>query len=98
MAKVTKATAKALVKKFVSPSLAFKVVPEIDSEEITFWPATLEDREEVKKVAAEIIQELETVYGQRVTVQRNGFSIRIFYKKQPVDMGDWNDPSSRWHY
>lgn len=89
--KVTKATAKKLARRHAS---AIKTV-EIDHETITLWFDSTddEDRDAAEKAAQAISKDL-----GGVTIRSNGYKYDIFYRRQPVDLGDYNDRASRWHY
>lgn len=88
--KATLATAKSLVKKY-----AKDLQTEIDSRSITIWMDTADSkvRNKAEKAAKAISKELGVPWGKYGTNK-----IIIYYKDQPADKGDWNDPSSRHHY
>ncbi len=97
MKKATKATAKKLVRKHAS-DLATETVEDyrgepapkivIDSETITIWGSGKREEKAASAIASDL----------GATVLSNGSKFDIYYRAQPLDMGEWCDPSSRWHY
>jgi len=93
--KITKATAKALIRKHAS-DLGERAV--VDSELITLWFAgegidVLDGRDSAEAAAEAIASDL-----GGVSIHSNGSKSWIHYKAAAADLGDWNDRSSRYHY
>jgi hypothetical protein len=93
--KITKATAKSLVRKHAA-ELGSRV--KIDSDLITFWFAgegldVLDGEESATAAAEAIAREL-----GGLSIHSNGSKSWIHYKAEPAPKGDWNDRSSAWHY
>ena len=100
--KITKATAKAAVRKNAGYLLGMThtgwggnqyPLVNVTSQEITVWmrdPASGDELEEraVKNIAA----------AMGVGYDGNGSRFWIYYKEQPAPMGDYNDKASHWHY
>lgn len=86
---VTKATAKKLVR-----AHAQDLNTEIDGEAITIWFANPADPEREERAAEAIAR---SVPGG-ATVRNTGSKLEVFYRRAPLDLGDWNDTAARWHY
>lgn len=52
-----------------------------------------DDHDKVEKAADEIATALDGA-----TVTSNGYVWIVWYKRQPTDLGDYNNPASKWHY
>jgi hypothetical protein len=87
MSKITKATAKKMVRQY-----AADLNVEIDSDTITIWYADHWDPEKEHKAA----EALHAALGGALFTDM--FKSTLYYKKAPRDKGDWNDRCSRWHY
>lgn len=98
MKRITKATVKAALKAIDTEGLTV----ELDSETVTFWYSERdkdyetphEEREAKASAACDAICKATGA----TSTSSNGAKMWINYKREPVDMGDWNDRSSRWHY
>jgi hypothetical protein len=85
--KVTKATAQKLLKQYAQ-GLKTELGPEL----LVIWYDN-DDEEEAERAAHAISNALS------VSCTRAGSKFMIYYKGNgPGDKGDWNDPSSKWHY
>jgi len=89
MARTTIATARKLARKY-----ATDFVTEVDSDTITVW-FDLDSIEAATEAVARIMQCL-----PGCTMISNGSKSMVYYRleRQPADLGDWCDPSARWHY
>lgn len=90
MKSITKATAKKAVRLHCSEIDSDKV--KIDSETVTIW-FDLDSAEAAEKAAQAVASEC-----GGCTIMGNGSKWDVYYRRQPVDLGDYNDKSSRWHY
>jgi hypothetical protein len=89
--RVTKATAKAVVRRWGSHYPADRII--IDSETITVWFDYDDDTDkEARKLVANMARDL------CVGFTTAGRKHIIYYKKQPAQKGEYCDTSSRWHY
>ena len=86
--KATKATIKSMMKKLKVPESDY----ELDSDTVTMW-YDLDNSNKVEKV----MKALHKVLGSG-KLSNNGSKFWLQYKGKSVDMGDWNDATSRWHY
>ncbi len=91
MKRVTKATVTAALKKIDTEGLTV----EVDSETVTFWYDSADEASTEK--AREAAKAICDATGASTTMN-NGSKMWVSYKRAPVDMGDYNDKSSRWHY
>lgn len=89
--RVTKATANKAVRTHCA-ALPEGCSVEVDSETVTVWYDT---RSYDAALAA--AQAVARDCGG-ATIRGNGSKWDVYYRRQPVDMGDYCDPSSRWHY
>ena len=91
MKRITKATIKAALKTIDTDGLTV----ELDSETVTFWYDSCDEAQEAKaRTACEAVCKASGVKN----TSGNGSKLWVNFKREPVDMGDWNDRSSRWHY
>lgn len=96
--RITKATVKAALKGLDVEGLTI----ELDSETAIVWynesgkdyETPCEERE---AKASAVVDAIRLATGVK-NVSGNGAHFRVNYKSEPMDMGDFNDPSSRWHY
>lgn len=98
MKRITKATVQAALKKIDTEGLTV----ELDSETVTFWYAE-QDKEydlphEVREAKAQAACEAVCQATGAQNTSGNGYKLWVNYKREPVDMGDYNDRTSRWHY
>ena len=90
--KITKNTVKAVLRKL---GLLDKV--KIDSQYVLFYPdAFSDDPDEGRDMAQSAARAFSKAMGG-LTIKGTA-PWRVQYKGQSLDMGDWNMPSSRWHY
>ncbi|MHA1572971.1 MAG: hypothetical protein ACTSX8_03170 [Alphaproteobacteria bacterium] len=96
--RVTKATAKSLVRRHCSSIGADRI--EIDSDKIVLWFAGEgidhhDGCDQVEAASDAIAAELPSC-----NISTRGSHVAIFYKpsRLPQPMGDWNDKASRHHY
>ncbi len=87
----TKATAKKAARTHCA-ALPEGCTVEVDSETVTVWYDTAN-----YNVALAAATALANDLGG-ATLRGNGSKWDVFYRRQPANLGDWNDRSSRWHY
>ncbi len=86
--KATRATIKSLMKKLSVPEDKY----ELSSDDVTIWFTDIG-----QKKAKWIMNKLQKSIPNS-TITGNGSKYWLKYKGASLDMGDWNDASSRWHY
>lgn len=95
--KVTRATIKSILKRMKLDGKA-----DIDGQYVEFWPtafATGQDDEgwdEGRELAEKAAEAFAKAIGGSVWTNQSYWRVR--WKGEEIDMGDWNDPGSRWHY
>jgi hypothetical protein len=91
--RITKNTVKAVLRR-----LGLLKQAKITGQDVEFWPEDFSDdwhegydmAESAAKAFAEAMGDL--------SIWTNHSYFRVRYKGEFLDMGDWNMPSSRWHY
>jgi hypothetical protein len=82
--------------KTLATKFAAKFAPlliEVDSETVTVWRSDQYDDEKAEAAANALSEAL-----MAPSVTYNGACWRVWYKAAPTDLGDYNNPSSKWHY
>ena len=96
--KITLATIKSILKKM---NLLDRV--KVTGQDVEFWPenfAKSEDRDDWHdgdRRAEKAAKAFAKVLGD-ASISSNGSYYRVRWKGEFLDMGDWNDKGSRWHY
>jgi hypothetical protein len=95
---VTRATIKSILKKM---NLLDKV--DITGRDVEFWPERFTESDERKdwhegdRLADRASSAFAKALGN-ATITSNGSYYRVRWKGETLDMGDFNDRGSRWHY
>ena len=99
--KITRATVKSALRKMgLSPDEY-----DMSGKTVTFWP-TDRDPETGDRIrggrslddAEDLAVKLDKMLGGGNRLTSNGYKWMLDWSGNRKDMGDWNDPSSRWHY
>ena len=91
--RITKSTAKSVLKK-----LGLLDKADVDSQDVEFWPENFSDDFHDGYDMAESAAKAFAKAMGGLSIWTNGSYFRVRYKGAFLDMGDWNMPSSRWHY
>jgi len=89
--RVTKTTAKKAVRTHCA-ALPEGCSVEVNSETVTVW-YDASSYDVALAAARAVAKDLNAP-----SIRGNGSKWDVYYKRAAVDMGDYNDPSSRWHY
>jgi hypothetical protein len=91
--RVTRATIKAVLRKMGLKPDQYEL-----GRDVTFWPENFGDNwHEGDEIAEKYAHEFSKIMGG-LTIRSNGSKYWVRWKGETPDMGDWNDPGSRWHY
>ena len=97
--KVTRATVKAILKKMKLKPDQYEMS---GGDTVTFWPEMYsDDWHKGDRLAEKYAKQFAAILGgkkKRVTISSNGSKYWVRWKGEEIDMGDWNNPASRWHY
>jgi len=91
--RITKNTAKSVLKK-----LGLLDKAEVGSRDVEFWPESFSDDFHDGYDMAESAANAFAKAMGGLSTWTNGSYFRVRYKGEFIDMGDFNMPSSRWHY
>jgi hypothetical protein len=96
--KITLSTVKSILKKMNLEDKA-----DISGREVEFWPENFANSEDPAdwhdgdKLAERAAKAFAKALGG-ASIVSNGNYHRVRWKGESLDMGDWNDKGSRWHY
>ena len=98
--KITKATVKSVLRKIGLKEDQY----ELDRDTVTFWPEFLDEDhhegiKEAEKMAKKFAKEFTKKTGVPMEIATNHSKYWIKWTGgSTLPKGDWNDPSSEWHY
>jgi hypothetical protein len=92
--KITRATVKSVLKKMGLKPDQY----ELDASDVTFWPESFsDDWHKGDRLAKKAAMAFSKALGG-LSIKTNQSKYWVRWRGEFIDMGEWGDPSSRWHY